>query len=100
MPGTSWLVWDRHTYKFAPSVLDPTTRGFHYGATGTPLLEVAYGLHSSTHFEYRLRGGTTWYPALGTSYVANIDVIRVIAGSTADASTALIARDIPLINSE
>lgn len=100
VPGTGFLVYDRQTFRFGPSVLAPTTRGLHYGATGAPLLEVSLGLHSSSHFEYRLRGTTTWYPALSSTYTPHIDAIRVIAGGATDASSALIAREIPLMNSE
>ena len=100
VPGTGFLVYDRQTFKFAPSVLAPTTRGLHYGATGSPLLEVSLGLHSTSRFEYRLQGGTTWYPALSASYAQYIDAIRVIVGGVNEASTALIAREIPLMNSE
>ena len=100
LPGTGFMVWDRQTYRFGPSVLDPRTRGFHYGATGGPLLEVAFELHPNTRFEYRLRGSTTWYPGVSASYVQYIDVVRVIAGGIHDPSGALIAREIPLMNSE
>ena len=99
-PGTGFLIYDRHTFKFGASVLDPATRGFHYGATGTPLLEVAFELHPSTHFEYRLRGQTTWSTAVAANQAGQIDAIRVIAGGMYDTTGGLISRDIPLMNSE
>lgn len=98
--GTPFLIWDRRTLRFGASSLEPALRGFHYGATGAPLLEVAFGLNAATRFEYRLRGSTTWYPSLGSGYVQYIDAVRVIAGSVNESSGALLAREIPLVNSE
>ena len=98
--GTPFLVWDRQTLRFGASSLEPTMRGFHYGPTGGQLLEVAFGLNLGTRFEYRLRGSTVWYPSVSSSHAQNIDVVRVIAGTIQDPGSALLAREIPLVNSE
>ena len=98
--GTGFFAWDKQTYRFGVSVLDPRTRGFFYGATGAPLLEVAFELHPNSRFEYRLRGSSTWYPAVASGSVMNIDVVRVVAGGLYDTNGGLLSREIPLMNSE
>ena len=99
-PGQGLLVWDRHTFRFGPSALDPATRGFFYGQTGAPLLEVAFELHANSRFEYRLRGSTTWYASVSATYAPYIEVVRVVAGGLYDANSGLMSREIPLLNSE
>lgn len=100
VPGTGFLVWDRQTFRFGPSVLDPTTRGFHYGPTGGPSAEVAYGLHAESGFRYRLRGSTRWYESVPRGRLANIDAIRVLTSGANQAAPSAMMRDIPLMNAD
>lgn len=100
VPGTGFLVWDRQTFRFGPSMLDPTTRGFHYGPTGGSSAEVAYGLHAQSGFRYRLQGSTTWYGWVSGSYLRNIDAIRVMTAGASEATPSDMMRDIPLMNAD
>jgi hypothetical protein len=100
VPGTGFLVWDRQTFRFGASVLDPTTRGFHYGPTGGASAEVAYGLHAQSGFRYRLRGSTTWYGSVSSYNLRNIDAIRVLTSGANEAAPSDMMRDIPLMNAE
>ena len=97
--GTAVLVWDRLTFRFGTSLLDPTTRGFHHATTSTNSVEVAYALHPQSRFEYRLNSGTSWLPAVGSNAVASIDGIRVRVGSIAGSADDMV-RDIPLMNTQ
>lgn len=97
--GTVVMVWDRQTFRFGPSLLDPTTRGLHHATTGTNSVEIAYALHPQSRFQYRRTGTTTWLYAVASADVASIDAIRVMAGAV-DGSDTDMVRDIPLMNTE
>lgn len=97
-PGTPFLVWDRQTFRFGPSLLDPSTRGFRTGPTGGSPVEVALALHPESRFQYRLSGGTTWLSAVASSSVGAIDAIRVTTGAMNGAADMV--RDIPLMNTD
>ena len=97
--GSAMLLWDKQTYRFGASVLDPTTRGFLYGPTGGSQVEIAYALHPDSGFRYRLTGTTTWVSAVEPASVASIDAIRVMSGA-ADGTATDLERDIPLMNTQ
>lgn len=98
-PADAVFLWDRQTFRFGASLLDPTTRGFHHASTETNSVEVAYALHPLSRFQYRLTGSTTWAPAVDSNGVGSIDAIRVLAGAASGSETDMV-RDIPLMNTQ
>mgnify|MGYP000474715870 CR=1 FL=1 len=84
-PGTPFMVWSRRSFRFAPSLLDPSSRALRVGGPGR-MIEIARGFSSTTRFEYRQNGQTTWTSTPSSGWLNSLDAVRVVATMTAEGS--------------
>ena len=77
--GEVILLFSETTFKFQPSVLDPTTVGLFRQVNGGALVEFATGMDSTAQFRYRTTENSSYEESVSGSSLAHVDVVSIVS---------------------
>jgi prepilin-type N-terminal cleavage/methylation domain-containing protein len=79
--GATILLYRKTEFKFAASTLISGERALYRGLYGGTLTELATGLTTGAHFEYRVGTSSTWSKSVTGSGLDSITRVRLVAQS-------------------
>lgn len=77
--GSVVMLYREITYTIETSVLDPSTLGLFRTVWGAPAIEFATGIDTTSQFQYRTAGTSTYADTVNAASVGLIDAVRFVA---------------------